>query len=245
MQIEIATFSIEGAITAQEAGADRIELCCAPAEGGLTPAYGTMLLARKHLRIPLNVMIRPREGDFCYTEREFETMLLDVEAAVDAGADGIVTGLLLNDGRIDKVRLNMLIQAAGSLDVTFHRAFDMLRDPLESLEVLVDSGVKRILSSGGKRTAPEGTALLRELVTRATDRISIMPGCGISESNVIDLIEKTGAREIHLSARSVVPGRMEFRKTGISMGSGTELTEYDTILPDKARIQRIRKLINS
>jgi copper homeostasis protein len=242
MLIEIAVYSLEAAIVAQKAGARRIELCTAPAEGGLTPSAATLRLTRKYLSIPIHVMIRPREGDFCYSQREFESMLLDVEAACIAGMDGIVTGVLLKDGNIDAGRMKMLVEAAGTMNVTCHRAFDMAADPFRALEDLVSCGVERILTSGRKQTALEGISLINEVSKHAAGRIKIMPGSGINENNIIQIAGIPGVEEVHLSAKKLVPGKMEYHNPEISMGGKSEIPEYDLLLPDAGIINRIMEL---
>ncbi len=242
MLLEIAVYSIEAALAAQQAGADRIELCTAPAEGGLTPSAATLRIARKWLRIPIHAMIRPREGDFCYSPREFEVMLLDIAAASVAGVNGIVTGILSPDGSIDQERMNLVVQAAGKMNVTCHRAFDMARDPEEAMEALIECGVSRILTSGGRQTAVENLPFIANLVEKAGNRITIMPGSGINEENIQEVAEKTGAFEFHLSAKKLLPGRMEFRNELISMGGNAIVPEYDLLLPDGESIGRIIQL---
>lgn len=244
MMIEIAVFSLEAACAAQAAGADRIELCCAPAEGGLTPSAATMRLARKHLSIPIHVMIRPREGDFCYTDGEFESMLLDIFAASVSGADGIVAGILLKDGRVDATRMKILMEAAGKMSVTFHRAFDRANNQEEALETLINLGVARVLTSGGRQTAINGISQIKRLVDRADGRIIIMPGSGINDTNVRELVSKTEVKEIHLSARLLQPGMMEYRNPEFNIATRADVPEYDLIMPDSRMIQNIRKQLN-
>jgi copper homeostasis protein len=239
MLLEVAVYSLEAAIAAQEAGTNRIELCSAPAEGGLTPSAATLRLARKYIEIPLHVMIRPREGDFYYTEREFETMLLDVVAADIVGADGIVAGILMKNGTIDAEKMAMLVELAGKMTVTCHRAFDMTADPFEAMETLIGCGVKRILTSGGRQTAPEGLPAIKQLVTRSDGRIIIMPGGGINEGNITRLAEQTGVSEIHLSAKTFIPGLMEYRNPHVSMGGNVQIHEYNRLVPDSQAIRRI------
>ena len=242
MIIEIAVFSIEAAIAAYNAGAHRIELCSAPAEGGLTPSAATMRLARKYIKIPIHVMIRPREGDFCYSEREFEAMLLDVAAAKMVGMEGVVTGVLNPNGTVDEKRMAILVDAAAPMNVTFHRAFDMVKDQDEALEAIIYAGCARILTSGGKQTAPQGIEKLADLVKKAGDRISIMPGSGVNLNNIKHLIELTGAKEMHLSARSFVPGKMNFKQPLVTMGGTVSIPDYDLQLPDEKMIREILKL---
>ena len=241
MLIEIAVFSLEAAIAASKAGAHRIELCSAPAEGGLTPSAATLRLARKYVKIPIHVMIRPREGDFCYSDKEFETMLLDMAAAKTIGMDGVVTGILNPDGTIDEERTSLLVGAAFPMNVTFHRAFDMASDINEALETIIETGCTRILTSGGKQTAPEGIDKLAELVKQAKDRISIMPGSGINLLNIRHIVETTRAKEIHLSARSFVPGKMKFKQQKATMGGTVTVPDFDLLIPDEKMIKDILK----
>jgi copper homeostasis protein len=243
MLIEIACYSLEAAVVAARAGADRIELCAAPAEGGITPSAATMKLARKYLSIPIHVMIRPREGDFCYSDREFESMLQDMETAKSCGLDGVVAGILLKDGAIDVKRMKKIVELASPMNVTCHRAFDMSNNPLYSLENLIDCGVQRILTSGGMQTAPEGFALIDKLVEIAGSRISIMPGSGIHADNIRLFAAIEGIREVHLSAKTLADGPMEFRNPRITMGGRAEVPEYGLILPDEAVIGRIKNIL--
>jgi copper homeostasis protein len=239
MLIEIAVFNLESAIAAYNAGAHRIELCSAPAEGGLTPSAATMRLTRKYVKIPIHVMIRPREGDFCYSEKEFETMLLDVAAAKVVGMEGVVAGILNPDGTVDEERTAILVDAAAPMNVTFHRAFDMAADQDKAMEDIIYAGCARILTSGGKQTAPEGIVKLAELVKKADNRISIMPGSGLNAKNIKQIAEATGAKEMHLSARTFVPGKMKFKQPLVSMGSSVSIPDSDLQLPDESAIKEI------
>jgi copper homeostasis protein len=242
MIIEIAVFSLEAAIAAYNAGAHRIELCSAPAEGGLTPSAATMRLARKYVKIPIHVMIRPREGDFCYSEKEFESMLLDVAAAKMVEIEGVVAGILNPDGTVDEERMAILVDAAAPMNVTFHRAFDMVKDQDEALEAIIYAGCERILTSGGQQTAPQGIEKLAYLVKKAGDRISIMPGSGVNLNNIKHLVESTGAKEMHLSARSFVPGKMNFKQPLVTMGGTVSVPDYELQMPDEKMIREILKL---
>jgi copper homeostasis protein len=244
MLIEIAVFSLEAAIAAFNAGASRIELCSAPAEGGLTPSAATMRLARKYVKIPIHMMIRPREGDFCYSEKEFEAMLLDIAAAKMVGMEGVVSGILNPDGTVDEKRMALLVDAAFPLNVTFHRAFDMVKDQDEALEAIIFAGCARILTSGGKQTAPEGLEELAELIKKAGDRISIMPGSGVNLSNIKNIADSTGAKEIHLSARSYFPGKMNFKQPLVTMGGTVSIPDYELQLPDEKAIKEIVKIFH-
>jgi len=241
MTIEIAVFSLESAIAAYIAGAHRIELCSAPAEGGLTPSPATMRLARKYVKIPIHAMIRPREGDFCYSEKEFEAMLLDVAAVKMVGMEGIVAGILNPDGTVDEKRTAILVDAAAPMNVTFHRAFDMTKDEDEAMEAIIYAGCARILTSGGQQTAPEGIDKLVHLIKIAGNRISIMPGSGINSNNVKNIAEITNVNEIHLSARYFVPGKMIFKQPMVTMSGTANIPDYELQMPDEKSIKEILK----
>lgn len=197
--IEVCVDNVEAALTAQKAGAHRLELCSALSEGGLTPSKGLIEYVISHVKIPVNVLIRPRNGDFLYSRAEFEVIKSDIFSAKVAGASGIVVGMLNSDASIDTCRMNEVMEMCKPLPVTFHRAFDMVNNPVDSLEVIIGLGCKRILTSGGKVTAAQGSTLISELVQQSKDRILIMPGAGINENNFHELVEVTGCREFHLS----------------------------------------------
>ncbi|MBX2999878.1 MAG: copper homeostasis protein CutC [Caldilineaceae bacterium] len=234
--VEVCVDSVEGAITAQDGGAARVELCDNLFEGGTTPSAGTIALTRHHLQIDLNVIIRPRGGDFCYSEIEFEVMRRDIEEARRLGANGVVIGLLTPDGSIDIDRTRVLIDLARPLSVTFHRAFDVCRDPIAALETLIDLGVDRLLTSGQEASVLEGLDLISELVRRAGDRIIIMPGGGIREHHLPKILA-VGVKEIHVSARSPVSSPMIHRNGRVSMGGELRLPEYERKTTDAARVR--------
>jgi len=210
MKLEIIGFNIESCIAAQEAGAHRIELCDNPSEGGTTPSDGFIKGARKKLSIELYVMIRPRGGDFMYSDDEFEIMKTDIEMCRQHGCDGVVIGLLKKDGTIDKKRCSELISLAYPLGVTFHRAFDRAKDPFRALEDVIETGCERILTSGQRPKAVDGAQIIKELITHAEDRIVIMPGSGVDARNIISLAENTGAREFHSSASFYSESKMDY-----------------------------------
>ncbi|MBK7029971.1 MAG: copper homeostasis protein CutC [Bacteroidales bacterium] len=243
--LEIAVFSLEAAILAGKSGADRIELCSAPAEGGLTPSIATIRLAKQLLQIPVHVMIRPREGDFCYSDFEFENILLDIEAALDAGADGIVCGILLKDGQIDEQRMKLVRDLSYPRKLVFHRAFDMSNDLFNSMDSLIKTGIDIILTSGGKQTALEGVTILKKLVQKAQNRIKILPGSGISLDNAEYILKESGANSIHLSAKRLYPGKMVYKNENVRMGGTFNIPEYDLLLPEEEAIKKIKNLINS
>jgi copper homeostasis protein len=208
--VEIIGFTIEGCMIAQDAGADRIELCDNPGEGGTTASYGFIKTAREKLHIDLYPMIHPRGGDFFYTDEEFEIVKTDVKLCKELGCNGVVIGVLTKDGKVDKKRCSILVDCAYPLGITFHRAFDRTADPFESLEEIIDIGCERILTSGQRPTAAEGAQLLKQLIKQADDRIIIMPGSGVRSDNVARLAKETGAVEFHTSARVRVPGKMTY-----------------------------------
>lgn len=224
-KIEICANSVESVKAAFEAGADRVELCAGMPEGGTTPSYGTVAMAREAAPYGLHVIIRPRGGDFLYDDTECETMLRDIEMAHRIGADGVVFGCLTPDGEVDKRRMAALMAAAQGMSVTFHRAFDMCRDPFAALQDIESLGCRRILTSGQQSSAEAGIPLLKELVGR-TQRTLIMPGCGINASNIAGIAEATGAREFHLSARMSVESAMRYRNSRVSMGGTVHVEEY-------------------
>jgi copper homeostasis protein len=208
--LEIAANSLASALAAQEGGASRIELCAALELGGLTPSPAQIALARERLSIPVHVLVRPRAGDFAYGDEEHATMLSDVAHCAAVGCDGVVVGALTADGDVDLTRCRELVSAAGRLDLTFHRAIDVCRDPETALEAVIGLGFRRVLSSGGAASAREGSASLRRLIAQAAGRIEIMPGAGIEAGNIAALMAATGAREFHASAKRLLPSRMRF-----------------------------------
>lgn len=224
--LEICTNSVESCVEAQRGGASRVELCAGMPEGGTTPSYGTILLARQQISIALNVIIRPRGGDFLYNEQEMQIMLHDIRMAKQCGADGVVIGCLTPDGEVDMEQCRRLINEATPLSVTFHRAFDMCCNPQKALEDIVALGCHRILTSGQQNKAEEGIPLLRELVQQAAGRIIIMPGSGVNPQNIARIARETGATEFHLSARTGVSSAMQFRQSNLSMGGTVTISEY-------------------
>ena len=233
-RFEICANSVASCIAAQEGGADRVELCAGIPEGGTTPSYGMICKARESISIGLNVIIRPRGGDFLYTRDELEEMLHDIRIAKELGADGLVFGCLRSDGSVDIEAMKPLMEAAGDTPVTFHRAFDHTSDPFKALEDIIGLGCARILTSGCMPTALEGAGLLAQLVEKAEDRIIIMPGCGVNESNIAETARLSGAREFHFSAREPVESGMSFRNPRVAMGS--EDDPYGTVQTTARRV---------
>jgi len=202
--LEISVENLECALAAQRGGAHRLELCADLAAGGLTPSIELMRRVRAEARLPIFAMVRPRGGDFVYSEAEFESMRRDIDTCRELGMDGCVLGLLTEDRRIDVARTRKLVEFARPLPVTLHRAFDECADLEESLEEVVATGAARILTSGGAPTAAEGLAALKELVADAGDRITILPGSGINASNIVEVARETGAREFHSGLGSIL-----------------------------------------
>lgn len=242
-RFEICANSVASCIAAQEGGADRVELCSGIPEGGTTPSFGMIRKARASIDIALNVIIRPRGGDFLYTPDELEEMAHDIRIAKELGADGLVFGCLTKEGNVDKEAMSILMEAAEGLPVTFHRAFDHSADPLQALEDIIDLGCVRILTSGCRPTAMQGADLLARLVKAAGDRIIIMPGCGVNEGNIAEIARLSGAREFHFSAREPVESGMIFRNPDVAMGS--EEDPYGTVRTTAARVAATIKPLRS
>lgn len=222
--LEICCYSLACAVTAQEAGADRIELCSAVNEGGLTPSAGVLKGARTQLTLPVHPIVRPRGGDFCYRADEFATMLDDIAFIRELGFAGLVTGVLNEDGEVDIARMRKIMRAADGMAVTFHRAFDMCASPLKALEELTNLGVARILTSGQQATAEKGISLITELKRQSRAPI-IMAGAGVRLSN-LDLFLAQGIDELHSSAGIHIASPMRYRNTGVSMSSDASADEY-------------------
>ena len=233
-KFEICANSVASCIAAQEGGADRVELCAGIPEGGTTPSYGMIKSARESIDIALNVIIRPRGGDFLYSKEELKEMLYDIQTARKLGADGLVFGCLTPEGKVDIEAMKPLMEAAGDTPVTFHRAFDHSSDPMQALEDIISLGCARILTSGCRPTALEGADLLSQLVETAGDRIIIMPGCGVKENNIAEIARLSGAREFHFSAREPVESGMIFRNPEVAMGS--EEDPYGTVCTTARRV---------
>ena len=210
IQLEICANSVTSALIAQEGGATRIELCENLTEGGTTPSYAQIQIARKQVDIDLFPILRPRGGNFYYSDLEFEIMKADLKIIKDLGCNGVVFGILNQDGTINKYRCAELLKIAQPLQVTFHRAFDKSADLFQAMEDIIMLGFNRILTSGGKATAIEGLETIKKLVIAAKGRISIMPGSGVDEMNLHELIIETGAVEFHTTAKSYVPNASNY-----------------------------------
>ena len=241
MRVEICVDSAAGAFAAERGGADRVELCDNLLEGGTTPSAGCIKVARRGLRIGLQVIIRPRGGDFLYDATEMEVMREDIRMAKDLGADGVVIGCLTAEGEIDQARTRDLIELARPLNVTFHRAFDMCRDPGKGLEELIGLGVNRVLTSGQESTSLEGLELLAALQKQAAGRIIVMPGGGITPRNIKKIVAGTGVSEVHLSARRSVQSGMKHRNSRVYMGGTLRPPEFDWKTTDENAVRDVVK----
>ena len=231
--LEIAVFSVQSALDAIHAGADRIELCENPNEGGTTPSYGSLVVMSKQQIVPVFPIIRPRGGDFLYTEIEFQIMKQDVLMAKELGFMGVVIGLLNSDGTIDKVRTRELVSLAQPMQVTFHRAFDRCIDPMQGLEDIIASGCHRILTSGQVPNVANALPLIKQLVNKANGRIIIMPGSGVRANNINEIIQQTGVVEIHSSARKNNPSLMEYKVPSMHenlQSTGVDIAEIQMML---------------
>jgi len=245
IKIEVCANSLESALSAQKGGAHRVELCANLYEGGTTPSMGEISLARELLQIDLNVLIRPRGGDFLYSKNEIEIIKRDVVNCKKLGIDSIVIGFLNPDGSLDVNLTKEITELARPMTVTFHRAFDMCKDQKKALEELVEIGVDRILTSGAENKAIDGLALLNKLVKQAANRIIIMPGSGIRASNISEIIHKTGASEFHVSERQNISSKMAFKRDHIFMGGLPQIPEYETRIIDDVGISKIMEIVKN
>ncbi len=237
MLLEIAVFNIDSALLAASAGADRLELCENPSEGGTTPSYGTLKIVKEKVNIPVFPIIRPRGGDFLFSEDEFAVMKKDVELCKQLGFEGVVIGLLNTDGTVDAERTKILVETAYPMETTFHRALDRATDPLAAMETLIECGCTRILTSGQVPNAWDGKELIKQLIEQADDRIIIMPGSGVRSNNIKELAAFTGAIELHSSARKIIASGMTFTKQSMH-------EELKTVSVDVEEIQKMKTLLS-
>ncbi|KGB05197.1 copper homeostasis protein CutC [Klebsiella aerogenes] len=234
---------MECALEAQRCGADRIELCAAPQEGGLTPSLGVLRSVRNNISIPVHPIIRPRGGDFCYTDGEFAAMLDDVATVRDLGFAGLVIGVLDADGQVDIPRMQKIMAAAGPLAVTFHRAFDMCADPRQAWHSLAELGVARILTSGQRPTAEQGLAKIMELIALGDTPI-IMAGAGVRAANLQKFLQ-AGLKEVHSSAGQWLPSPMRFRNPGLSMSTDADADEYCRYAVNGEAVAEMKQIISA
>jgi copper homeostasis protein len=238
LKIEICVEGIDGLVAAQNAGADRVELCASLLEGGLTPSLGTVKAALAIATIPFHVIIRPRGGDFLYSELEFDSMVEDIKAIRALGVAGVVIGCLTADGRIDVPRMRALVDAARPMAVTCHRAFDMTRDYVEAVEALISAGVDRVLTSGQRDTALEGADILKSTVVAAHGRLVIMACGALDETNIAQVLSSTGVDELHFAALAVTKSPMQFRNEHVGMGGTALEREFEITVTDESAVRR-------
>lgn len=242
VNMEVCANSLTSALAAQEGGAIRVELCDNLPEGGTTPSYAQIALAKQMLTIKVYPIIRPRGGDFLYSKLEFELMKMDIKTCKSLNCDGVVIGILKADGSIDTERCAELVALAAPMPVTFHRAFDMSSDLEKALEDIIGLGCERILTSGGESSAIKGAATIAKLIKQANGRIKIMPGAGVTATNITDLIKLTGATEFHASAKSPVKSDMLFKNPRLTMGTIADEFSYD--LTNSESVKKLIELAN-
>lgn len=242
MKTELCAYSVDACRIAQRLGVDRVELCASPAEGGVTPSMATIERVSKIEGIDVSVMIRPRGGDFLYSDDEFETMLRDIAFAREAGATGVVFGILTADGKVDVERTRQLVEASKGMETTFHRAVDMTEDYEVAVEAIIAAGCNRILTSGSYDKAIDGIENIRRAVEVSKGRIEIMAGSGVVAANAAQLAA-VGVDALHFSAKCMVAGAMEYRNPRISMGGSDAVDEYALRTVDENEVKAILKLI--
>ena len=242
IKTELCAYSVEACRIGAQLGVDRVELCASPAEGGVTPSLATIERVAEIKGLDVSVMIRPRGGDFLYSDDEFQTMLCDIEHARKAGATGVVFGILTADGKVDVERTRTLVEAAGDMETTFHRAVDMTEDYIAAVEAVIETGCKRILTSGGYDKAIDGIDNIRRAVEISRGRIEIMAGSGVVAANAKELID-LGVDALHFSAKTMVTGGMKYRNPRISMGGTAAVDEFAIRTVDTNEVTEILKLI--
>ncbi len=242
-QFEVCANSVESYLAAQNGRANRVELCAGIPEGGTTPSYGDIIVAREVLtKTKLHVIIRPRGGDFLYSPIEQRIMLKDIDNARQLEADGVVFGCLTAEGDVDIPLMKQLMEVAQGMSVTFHRAFDVCRNPQKALEDIINLGCDRILTSGQMPTAEQGIPLLKELQQQAAGRITLLAGCGVNENNIAHIARETGIHEFHFSARENIKSGMVYHNKAVSMGGTVQIDEYTRSV---TTVERVTQTINS
>jgi len=242
--LEVCADSVQSAVAAQEGGADRIELCSGLVIGGLSPSPALFKQIRKYTDLKIRTLLRPRFGDFCYDDYEFQTLKEEVEMFRELGADGVVIGMLNPDGTLDMERMEVLVNAAGDIGITLHRAFDVCRDPYEALEQCASLGIDTILTSGQKSSAWEGRGLLAELAEQAAGRVEILAGAGVNPGVIEKLAGCTAVRAFHMSGKKVMDSRMEFRREGVPMGI-PGFSEFEIWQTDREQVRRAVQVLQS
>lgn len=237
--LEICVDTADAALLAQQSGADRIELCSSLLLGGLSPSPALISFCMQKIALPVRIMIRPRSGDFFYSEAEFNLMKKEIEMLKQYRPDGFVFGLLNADGKIDSKRTKELVEIANPVNVTFHRAFDVCRNPFDALEKIIECGCSTLLTSGQKNKATNGAVLIKKLVEQSNGRIEILIGSGVTDKNILALKNQTGARAFHMSARKKIKSNMLFHNSGINM---EHCDDYFSV--DREMIRRVKKIIS-
>ena len=247
VSVEVCAYSLFSCLAADRAGAQRVELCASPWEGGTTPSAGLVEQALKETSLEIHAMVRPRGGDFVYDETEKQTMLAEARSLIAQGVHGIVVGALKPNGDVDVAFLREFRKIAGDRELTCHRAIDVSRDPIQVMEELISIGFNRILTSGGKNKALDGLENIAELVQAAKGRIQIMAGSGVNPVNCLDFVQ-IGVNAVHLSARTTRNSEMEYRRPGISMGGVAEISEFEVAYSSeeiiRAAISKIQDLFS-
>lgn len=242
--LEVCADSVQSAVAAQEGGADRIELCSGLVIGGLSPSPALFKQIRKYTDLKIRTLLRPRFGDFCYDDYEFQTLKEEVEMFRELGADGVVIGMLNPDGTLDMERMEVLVNAAGDIGITLHRAFDVCCDPYEALEQCASLGIDTILTSGQKSSAWEGRGLLAELAEQAAGRVEILAGAGVNPGVIEKLAGCTAVRAFHMSGKKVMDSRMEFRREDVPMGI-PGFSEFEIWQTDREQVRRAVQVLQS
>lgn len=241
--IEVCAGSVDDVIAAEKGGADRVELNSALMLGGLTPSLGALIEAKRLVEIPVMAMVRPRSGGFCYSESEFRQMQLDVQSFVEHGADGIVFGILDSKGRVDIERNGILVDLCEDKQAVFHRAFDVVLDPFDALGELIDLGFTRILTSGQEATSYNGINLLRALIQTAGNRIEILPGGGIDTFNLVDIVERTNTRQVHMAFLSPETDLSTVNRPQVFFGGELRPSETEILCTDSENVRAVRQIL--
>ncbi|MDO5760771.1 MAG: copper homeostasis protein CutC [Bacteroidota bacterium] len=241
--LEVCCYSIDSCLIAQKGGADRVELCANITEGGTTPDYATIVYAKDLLKIDTMVMIRPRGGDFLYSETEFALMQKNIQLCKTIGVKGVVLGLLTAEGNVDKERTKLLVEMASPMEVCFHRAVDMARDYFHAIEDIIDCNCKRILTSGQRNKAIEGLQNISQAQNLYGKQIEIMAGSGVNEENVKEIYDLSGISNFHFSAKKTINGNMKFRQPAVSMGSEF-IDEYSLVVMDINKVKQVREILD-
>ncbi len=245
MLLEICVTSVESALLAQQAGADRIELCDGLSDGGKTPSHGLIKAVTEKIKIPVQVMVRPRAGDFFYSDSEFEVMLHDITIAKQLNASAIVFGVLKQDGIVDVERTKKLVEFSNPLKTTFHRAFDMTVDPFEALDDLISCGIDCVLTSGHRNTALEGVEQIFRLQQRAQNKIDVMAGSGVTDKTIVEIATKTKVKSFHASAKKISAGNMVYKNRNVSFNSSNQLSEFDVLTVDSEMIRVMKEKLQN